>query len=181
MARTTSAALTRPAKGIVYLCPSEKGVWLLSNREASCGSTRISGRNHYPTARRMLQAEEPWIFTFRLGSLRLVDHPAKVLKDSDGRKCESPQAYGECMCRCARATSLDHSETSGCATQCCPCGCSSNPFGCSKVPVDEEIHRTLTFFSVVWITTAFTSDVSRDASAWPRASRSELVASDLVI
>jgi hypothetical protein len=110
--------------------------------------------------------------------------PSKVLterlKDSGGCKCregvEGPQAYGECM-----YSSLDHSETSDCATQCRPCGGSSDPFGYSKVPVDEEIHRTLTFFSTVWITTAFTPDVPRDASAWSRASRSESVASDLVL
>jgi hypothetical protein len=103
-------------------------------------------------------------------------------KDSGGCKCregvESPQAYGECMYQCARVTSLEHSETGDCATQCR--GSSSDPFGYSKVPVDEGIHRTLTFFSAVWIT-AFASDVSRDASAWSRASRSEAVASDLVL
>jgi hypothetical protein len=115
--------------------------------------------------------------------------PSKVIierfKDSGGCKCregaESPQAYGECMCRCARATSLGHSETSDYTSQCRPCGSPSDPFGCSKGPVDEEIHRALTFFSVVWIITAFISDVSRDASAWSRASRSESVASDLVL
>src|SRR5271156_2362169 len=101
MAWTTSAALTRPSKGIVYLCPSERCMAAQQPRSFLWISNDLRSQS-LPNCKKDAAgrgAIDLHIQAWRSEARRLR---RKVLterfKDSGGCKCregvESPQAYG---------------------------------------------------------------------------------------
>lgn len=70
--------------------------------------------------------------------------------------------YSKCRCRSIPCVCLPE-YSPGCS----PLGNHHDPFGCTNIPINAETHRLLIYFSVVWIKTAFRSNVALDAPGWP--------------
>jgi hypothetical protein len=66
------------------------------------------------------------------------------------RICDCQQAQGCPKCNAAWAERVSSVP---------PSGSPADPFGCSKVTIDVQMHRFLLFFTVVWMPTAFRLDV----------------------